>query len=129
MSHVKLTAEWGDSGLNYSGLRRVVLEGESVDAVEAARAVLTKSGLGTPRNVDITVHTCSVGPASFSVYALGDVRSRTAGVAVTQEEAQRFGVECLRRLGIQVQTPEPAEAPWPAEALQPPQTTPLQRST
>lgn len=102
MSHTKLTAEWGDGGLNYSGLRRVTLEGDGVEVVEAARAVLTKSGLGTPRNVDVTVRTCTVGPASFSVYALGDVRSREKGVAVTREEAERFGVECLRRLGIEV---------------------------
>lgn len=101
--HVKLTAEFtSDSGRCYTGLKRIVVEGDAPDAVEAARAVLTKQGLGTPRNVDVTVRTCTVGPASFSVYALGDVRSREKGVAVTYEEAQRFGVECLRRLGIEV---------------------------
>lgn len=92
----------GTSGYRYRGLQRMQIEGEALGAVEAARAVLHQAGLGTPENVELTVQTCSVGPASFSVYALGCPRSREKGVTVSAEEAQRFGVACLRRLGLTV---------------------------
>lgn len=102
----EIEAMFGGSGLDYSGLTRVQVRGQPLDAVEALRAILSRKGLGTTFAETFSVRCFDTGTGHVEVTA---VLPRDAkGRHVRAAEAERLGRLILERFGVVVDPPEGA---------------------